>query len=452
MKKRIFRSLFWTVIILLLVVFAYLNYIGQAVSGYSAKGLASGVFLSGRTQESIEKEDINFSLMKFTKNKVDFEKKEVISRFLLWKSKAVYNEGLGCTLVRDFSEETVKKMDYPDMPLQKCNPDTIPWPAGDLKIDTIPTGINMSKLQSVIDQAFADTGSYKGTFGVLVVYKDQIVAERYRKDFTSSTRFLSWSMAKSFTNALVGILVKEGKVDINSPVPREEWTRDERKNITLNNLLHMNSGLAFNEEYSKLKLTDVTTMLLKEGDMADYAATKKLEFPPDSVWVYSGGSTNIVCEYIKTILGSESDYFAFPGKSLFNKIGMRSAIFEPDASGTFVGSSYIYATIHDYARFGLLYLHNGNWLGEQILPEDWVKYTTTPAHGSGGEYGAFFYLNKSGKYPGLPEDMFSCEGHDGQKIFIIPSKQLVVVRTGYSPAGTYNFTDFIKSISDSVEM
>jgi CubicO group peptidase (beta-lactamase class C family) len=130
---------------------------------------------------------------------------------------------------------------------------------------------------------------------------------------------------------------------------------------------------------------------------------------------------------------------------------MRSAIWEPDASGTFVGSSYIYATLRDYARFGLLYLHNGNWQGEQILPEDWVIYTTTPAHGSGGEYGAFFYLNQSGKYPGLPEDMFSCEGHDGQKIFIIPSRQLVVVRTGYSPLGTYNFPDFIKAISDAVE-
>jgi CubicO group peptidase (beta-lactamase class C family) len=451
MKKRIFRSLLWTVFILLLIVFVYLNYIGQAVSGYSAKGLASGIFLSGRAQESIEKEDINFSLMKFTKNKVDFDNKEVISRFLLWKSKAVYNEGLGCTLVRDFPEEVVKKMDYPVIPIPECNPDTIPWPAGDLLTDAIPAGINTSKLQSAIDQAFADTGSYKGTFGVTVVYKDQIVAERYRKDFTSSTRFLSWSMAKSFTNALIGILVKEGKADINSPVPREEWTRDARKNITLNNLMHMNSGLTFNEEYSKLKLTDVTTMLLKEGDMADYAASKKLEFPPDSVWVYSGGSTNIVCEYIRTLLGSESDYFAFPRKSLFNKIGMRSAIWEPDASGTFVGSSYIYATLRDYARFGLLYLHNGNWQGEQILPEDWVIYTTTPAHGSGGEYGAFFYLNQSGKYPGLPEDMFSCEGHDGQKIFIIPSRQLVVVRTGYSPLGTYNFPDFIKAISDAVE-
>ena len=129
---------------------------------------------------------------------------------------------------------------------------------------------------------------------------------------------------------------------------------------------------------------------------------------------------------------------------------MRSVVWEPDASGVFVGSSYLYATMRDYARFGLLYLHNGNWLGEQILPENWISYTTTPAKGSGGCYGAFFWLNQSGDYPGVPADMFFCAGHDGQFIYIIPSKQLIVVRTGYSPKGTYDFKAFLKSISDCI--
>ncbi len=355
MKKRIFRILLWAALILLLVVVLYMNYIGKAVSGYAAKGLASGVFLSGRPQKSLEKEDLNFSFMKYSKNKVDYENKKVTSRFLLWKSKVVYNEGLGCTLVRDFSEDEVEGLDYPVVSLPSYNPDTIPWPAGDLKADTIPPGINMEKVKDIVDQAFADTLPWKGSFGLIVVYKDQIVAERYRKDFTPSTLFLSWSIAKSFTNALVGILVKEGKVDIHSPVPREEWAGDDRKNITLNHLMHMTSGLEFNEKYSHYRLTDVTTMLLKEGDMADFAASKKLLSPPDSEWVYSGGSANIVCEYIRTLIGNDEEYFAFPRKSLFNKTGMRSAVWEPDASGTFVGSSYIYATIRDYARFGLLY-------------------------------------------------------------------------------------------------
>ncbi len=451
MKKRISRIFLGFFVVLLFLVLLYLNYVAGGITGYAAKGLASGVFLSGRSQESLEQEDLNFSFMKYTKNKVDRDAKKVTSRFLLWKSEALYNEGLGCTLVRDFSEEEVEKLDYPEINLPACNPDTIPWPAGDLVADTVPAGINMEKLNAAMNQAFADTGAYKGTFGVVVVYKDQLVAEQYRKEFNPSTRFLSWSMGKSFTNTLVGMLVKDGKLDINQPGLRKEWANDDRKNITVNHLMHMNSGLEFNEEYSPVKLTDVTTMLYKHGDMADYSVDKKLLFPPDSVFNYSGGSTNIVCEHIKNVIGDEEQYLKFPRERLFNKIGMRSAVFEVDASGIFVGSSYLYASVRDYARYGLLYLHNGNWLGEQLLPEDWVTYTTTPAKGSEGDYGAFFWLNKGAKYPGVPEDLFSAEGHDGQYIFIIPSLHLVVARNGYSKKGTYDFQAFIKSITDAVE-
>ncbi len=397
----------------------------------------------------MEKEDLNFSFIKFNKNQVDREKGRVTSRFLFWKSRAVYNEGLGCTLVRDFPEEAVEALDYPVVELPLLNPDTIPWPAGDRLTDTVPPGINMEKLGKALDRAFADTAGWIGTFGVTVVYKDQIVAEKFREDFNTSSRFLSWSMAKSFTNALVGILVKEGKLDIHAPVPRPEWAGDSRKNITLNNLLHMNSGLEWNEDYGNL--SDVTVMLHKAGDMGDFAAAKEAVAPPDSIWLYSSGTTNIVCDYLRTLFGNDEEYLAFPRKALFNKTGMRSALWEPDASGTLVGSSYLYATQRDYARFGLLYLHQGNWLGEQLFPEDWVTYSTTPARGSDGQYGAFFWLNRSGFTPGVPEDMFSCNGHDGQFIFTIPSKNLVIVRTGYSPDGSFDIKEMVRLISEAVE-
>lgn len=130
---------------------------------------------------------------------------------------------------------------------------------------------------------------------------------------------------------------------------------------------------------------------------------------------------------------------------------MQSAVFEPDASGTFVGSSYIYATARDYARFGLLYLHNGNWQGKQLLPENWVKYTTTPAKGSEGDYGAHFWINSSDEYPGVPADLFYADGYDGQFIYIIPSKQLVVVRNGFSPGDMFNEKTFLKRICDAVK-
>ncbi len=452
MKKRILLSLLVFVVILVCIALLYITYLSPGITGYAAKNVASGVFVAGRTQESIEKEDINFFPVRYTKNKVDNEKMVVTSKLLgIWKSVAVYNEGLGCTLVRDFSEADVLNLDYPDVPLPSGNPDTIPWPAGDLLSDTIPAGINMQNLNGMLDRVFEDTASYRGTFAVTVVYKDQIVAERFRSDLKPENRFLSWSMAKSFTNAMVGAMVRDGLIDINAPMKVDEWAKDERKNITLDNLMTMTSGLEFSEAYYKLRLTNTTTMLLKNGDMGDYAKSKKLLTKPDSVWSYSSGSSNIIQDYLRTAFKSHEEYLAYPRKAIFNKTGMRSVVWEVDASGTFVGSSYLYATMRDYARFGLLYLHNGNWLGEQIFSPEWVSFTTTPASGSNGEYGALFWLNKNNEFPGVPDDLYYCDGYDGQFIFILPSKEMVIVRTGCSPRGTVNWQSFLKDITDAVE-
>lgn len=451
MVRKILKALGIFFAVIFLAVALYLSYLAHGITGYASKNIASGVFVSGRAQESLEKEDVSFFPVNWAKNTVDTEKKEVVSRFLIWKSKVIYNEGLGCTLVNDVSADAVRNLDYPETGIKDLNQDTIPWPAGNLVSDTVPSGIDKQAVVRFIDQIFADTLPYRGTFAVAVVYKDQLIAERYRGDLKTSTRLLGWSVAKSFTNAMAGLLVREGRLDVNKPLELEEWAGDERRNITVSNLLHMNSGLEFNEEYSKIMLTDVTTMLTKKGDMAAFAAAKKQLARPDSIWNYSGGSTNIIEDYIRKVFPTEEEYLEFPRKALFSRIGMQSAVFEPDAAGTFVGSSYIYATARDYARFGMLYLHNGNWLGEQLLPEDWVKYSTTPAKGSEGDYGAHFWINSSGEYPGVPADLFWCDGHDGQFIYIIPSKQLVVVRNGFSPGDMFNEKTFLKRICDAVK-
>lgn len=446
MKKRIIVS------ILLLVLLGgafYLNRLMPVITGYAAKNLASGLFVAGRSQQSIEEEDLNFSVIKYVYSTVDTVKKEVTSRFLWGKSKAIYIEGFGCTLVEDYDDDEIRRRPYPQTVVRPSRPDTIPWPMGDVVTDTVPAGIDLAKLNQAVQLVMSDTVPYKGTFALMVLYKGQPVAEVYRKDFNPNTRFLSWSMAKSFTNALVGIRVKEGKLDINRPLSFARWNVGKVRQISMNNLLHMNSGLEWNEDYGNL--SDVTVMLHKEGDMGAYAAERESLCRPDSLWYYSSGTTNIACLALRQTFPSDTDYWSFPRNELFNKIGMRSAVFELDASGTFVGSSYLYATLRDYARFGLLYLNEGNWLGEQLLPENWVAYTTKPANGSKEGYGAFFWLNQSGTdQPDAPKDTYACKGHDGQYIFIIPSKDLVIVRTGYSKKGEFETNEMLKEILKSV--
>ncbi len=446
MKKRIL------LLLPLLILGAGIIYIGTLapiITGYAAKNLASGIFVAGRTQESLEDEDLNFSFIRFNKNKVDFDEKEVTSRFLFWKSKAIYIEGFGCTLVRDYTEEEIRNRPYQIVSPPESNPDTIPWPSGDLVADTIPPGIDLERLNKEIDTALSNTLPMKGTFAVAVAYKNQLVAERYREGFSYENLFLSWSMAKSITNALVGIMVQQGRIDINHETGIPEWQSDERKEITMTHLLNMTSGLEWNEDYGSN--SDVNKMLFKKGDMAAFALAKQMESKPDKTWEYSSGTTNLVCETLRNTINSDSDYYAFPRKELFNRIGMRSAVFEVDPSGTFVGSSYLYANMRDYLRFGLLYLNKGIWNGEQILPDYWTDFTAVPASDSEGAYGAFFWLNRDNTYPGVPADMYCCRGHDGQFIYIIPSKELVVVRTGFSKSGEFDSKSFLKGIVEAIE-
>jgi len=449
MKKKIIVTLSVVLILALGGGIYYIYLLTPIITGYAAKNLASGVFVSKRTQESVENTDLNFSFIKFTKNTIDYEKKEVTSRFLWAKSKAIYIEGFGCTLVRGVDEATIRNRPYRIVPLPAINPDSVPWPVGDKLADSIPTGVNLEKLNSALAEAFNDSVGTKGTFAVAVAYKNQLISEKFRDGFSSKNRFLSWSMAKSFTHALVGIMVKKGLMNVDEKVDITEWRKDKRANITLDNLMHMNSGLEWNENYGNL--SDVTLMLHKSSDMAGFTYKKPLLARPDSLWLYNSGATNIVSAMIRKKIGNDAEYYAFPRRELFNQIGMRSAIFETDASGTFVGSSYIYATMRDYVRFGLLYLNKGNWLGKQVLPEGWTDSAMKPANGSGGKYGSFFWLNQSGDYPGVPKDLFMCRGHDGQFIYIIPSLQLVVVRTGFSKKEDFNYPRFLAEIVAAVK-
>lgn len=452
MKSRKITSKIIAIMLIIVLTggYFYMKPLMPIITGYSAKNLSSGVFVAKRTQESVEANDLNFSFIKYVNNKINFEKKSAKSRFLWHTSKTTFINAYGSVLINDYTISDIQTRPYPVVKTIPENPDSIAWPMGNIISDSIPSGIDMQKLETAIEQAFIDTIPYKGTFAVMVVYKGQPIIEKYKEGFSSENRFLSWSIAKSFTNALVGIMVKEGKINIDAPAEIAEWSTGERHNITINNLMQMNSGLEWNENYGNS--SDVNNMLHKFGDMAQFSYSKPLIQPIGSTWVYSSGAANIVSYLIRKAINNDTLYYAFPRQALFNKIGMCSAIFEVDASGTFVGSSYLYATMQDYARFGLLYLHNGNWLGEQILPQNWIEYSTTTAEGSKGQYGSFFWLNQSQTdYPDVPTDMYCCRGHNGQYIYIVPSKELVVVRTGFSKKGEFDYNEFLASICNSIE-
>ena len=396
----------------------YLDSLMPIITGYAAKNLASAVFVSGRDPADVEAKDLHFSFIKFNRNRVDYENRTVTSRFLWRKSTAQYRDGYGVTLLRGrkglLPEASLSFVDtLPAKPLQ----------AGDSALTARLAPLAKALVQ---DQA------YNGMpYAFVVLHQGKLVAESYRQGFSEDTRLLSWSMAKSFTNAAIGLLSLDGRVDIQAPLDIAEWRKDGRKDITLNNLMQMQSGLSWNEDYGSR--SDVNLMLHRETDMGLYALSKPLEYEPGTHWYYSSGSTNIIMRCLRGLFDSDDAFLGYLHDRLFAPLGILDACFESDLSGTPVGSSYLYLTARDFARFGQLYLDDGCVGGKRILPEGWVDYTKTPASDSQGHYGAFFWLNRGGNYPDAPEDLLECRGHDGQEIFIIPSKELVVVVLGYSP-------------------
>ena len=420
-KKTILRILLAVLLAAILGGCVYLNSLMPIITGYAAKNLASDVFVSGREPADVEALDLNFSFIKFTRNKVDFENHTVTSRFLWSKSQALYREGYGVTLLRGKNAlARLQAQKYPDV-VNIPGPETL-----------LPGDSALTDRLAPIAKALVDDHAYNGTpFAFIVVHQDGVVAERYREGITADTRLLSWSMGKSFTNALVGIMAGDGLVDIHAPMDIPEWQGDGRAAITLSDLMQMQSGLEWNENYGTR--SDVNLMLHREEDMGLFAQSKPLMAKPGTHWYYSSGSTNIIVRYLRGRFASEEEFLQYIHERLFDPLGIDNPCFEPDMSGTPVGSSYLYATARDFARLGHMYLHDGCVGEERLLPEHWVEYTTTPASDSKGGYGACFWLNRGKTYPSAPEDMYSCQGHDGQMIFIIPSKELVVVVLGYSP-------------------
>ncbi|TCN63053.1 serine hydrolase domain-containing protein [Acetobacteroides hydrogenigenes] len=427
-KRTLIVGILAVVLVALFWGISFLNSIIPIVTGYSAKHLCSSVFISNRAQQDVEVLDLSFFPVKYAVNTVSYKDSTVTSRFLWGKSTAVFRRGVGSTLVRDADLASIRRFAFTNA--IGYNPDTVRWPLGNVLPDSV--AISPNKKLKAVSRELVGGSKYGGhPFAFVVLHNGVPVEEAYRSGFSSKSRLLGWSMGKSVASAIVGVMVANGMADIYQPTGIAEWQHDGRSRITPNDLLRMQSGLQWNEGYGSR--SDVTQMLYCSGSFGQYAIGKPLEHPVGSRWTYSSGSSNIVCYWARQHFKSDSAFYAFIYGKLLNRIGLQDAILEPDASGIPAGSSYIYATARDYARFALLYLQDGVFNGQRILPKGWVSYTRTPTPASDGAYGASFWRKGPKSAPELPGDFFSCEGHDGQYVVIIPSRQLAIVVLGYSP-------------------
>ena len=436
-------------ILFIAIIYAYSSLYPKfdIVSGFSSKSIASHHFLAGRDIEKTIETDNNVPSMSLASNKVDTDNKSVSSSvFGLKKRTAIYREGLGSILLPNGI--------YKNKPIQKpkrIKAPNLAFPYGDLpQKDTIFSNIDYKNLKKAVADAFdVSTDNIKKTRSVLVIYKNQIIAEQYKENFDKNSLILGWSMAKSITSAVLGVLEKQKKVSLDQDNLFLVWQNDDRKNILLRNLLNMNSGLEWEEDYTKI--CDVTEMLFMDTDMSEKQKNKPFVGKPNKTWNYSSGTTNLLSGFIRNQFTKQQDYLDFWYAELIDKIGMSSMLIEADYSGKYIGSSYAWATTRDWAKFGLLYLHNGNWNGEQVLNKSWIDFTRKPTNTSKGEYGGHFWLNAGGIYPDVPKDLYSCNGYQGQHVFIIPSKNLVIVRTGLTEHPEFDMNIFLKEIVESIE-
>ena len=318
-------------------------------------------------------------------------------------------------------------LDLPSVPLDQPLP-TDQWARGEASPGAAAV------VESVAARCIADEATYGLHLALVVIHEGRLVAEHYGPTADADTTLISWSMAKSVVHALVGICVRDGLIDVNAPAPVAAWQRDDRRMITIADLLSMTSGLRFREDYVDAGVSDVIEMLFGAGqhDVAEFAADQPLEHPPGTVWNYSSGTTNILSRIVGDVVGGgEAGMRAFMARELFEPLGMASADPRFDTAGTFIGSSYLYCTARDFARFGELYRRDGVWGDHHVLPAGWAAHARTPVSVSVPadepfDYGNQWWLWDRSGVPGA----FGCHGYEHQRIVVVPDRDLVVVRLG----------------------
>ncbi len=445
---KIFRIVSLSILLVLLIGFA-INYPKlKLISGFAAKNMASSYFLANRSVAKTNAEDNSSFLVSLATTTVQDESKTATANvFGLSEKKAVHRPGVGTVLIS--TENSPSTYKQPNRIKTSIN---LPYPYGNLPAEKATfKNINYTLLDSITDNCFVENfeDGIKNTRSILVLYKGKIIAEKYGNGFHQQSLLQGWSITKSLLATCFGVLQKENKYNIHTPITSfENWQQDARKNITTNDLLRMESGLEWTENYGKI--CDVTKMLFEDSDVTQRPISKKQIHPTATVFNYSSGTSNILSALLKKQFATEQEYLDYPYKTFIDKIGMHSMLLETDMHNNYVASSYSWATTRDWAKFGQLMLNRGAWNKETILNPSWIDYISTPNKSSKGEYGGHWWLNKGNYMPNVPKDCFYADGYQGQRIFVIPSKDLVIVRFGITQLDRVGFYPLFNNLVGTI--
>jgi len=427
--------------------------LGYRVTGYTAKQACSFVNVTGQPLDAVlgELQEDN-PLVKYSEVVWNPDTGAVHASLLgLFRNTAVYRPPLGAVLVYPGYEAAIDAFPRPNISttdIRSGHPG--PFISTDAAADALPVRVDPSAMAKALAYAFSEPSggaATRRTRALLVIWRGNILAERYHPDFNRNSLLLGWSMSKSILSLAIGRRIHQGAMSLEATELRPEWLQDDRRTISLEQLLRMESGLKFSETYSPF--SDVLTMLYRRPDMGKYAASFKRGTAADgaSPWSYASGTTNILSDQLRRSFDNDTEYVRFLWRDVLLPIGIRTAQLEFDAGGTWVASSYVYATARDWARFGKLVLDDGRWEGRRLLPKGWIQKSMTPTAGyrsneaagdpPGLGYGMQWWLNRKNAagenwMPSIPEDMITAWGHFHQHMTVIPSRQLIVVRLGLS--------------------
>lgn len=466
--KRILITLAVIVGLLLVAVVGILWWLRlpSTAAAMSAKAVCSATFVAGRQGDGAQlmAEDVTPASPFFGLTAIDIDEEQhtVTGKFLgLIKRQASLTTDRGCVLDLPADPSAQPYTPKPNNPA--------PWPQGDAAapVTDWPDGVKGQQLDKVIEAAMADSGDPLGqnARGIAVVQDGTMIAIRDGKGIQPNTALHGWSMTKTASAMLAYKKFQEVGLDIETPVvdafPEgkapdwvEQWRKDERAQITVADLLYMRSGLKINEGYTPG--SDVLKMLYTEPNMASWAAEHPSEYEPGTYWEYLSASSNILAQVVQAQFPDNQAYWAYPRTAMFDPLGVQTATLETDTTGTWVASSYLWASVGDWARMGQMMMDDGKWKGQQVIPTGFLKLAKTSAlpEGEGAGYGAQTWIpaqpvgGECKGTPGLPEDTVSMEGHWGQVVAMVPSRRAVIVRLGWTFNGEDAFSgcEFVSDV------